>query len=76
MALAVNRTGVIFKKCDTSNHRPQTVKQCAAGTCQHTCKPAAIEKCEHAWTLRYWVLVRLLERKFEIEGSNSYHVTW
>ena len=28
MALAVNRTGVIFKKCDMSNHRPETVKQC------------------------------------------------
>jgi hypothetical protein len=27
MTLAVNRTGVIFKKCDMSNHRPETVKQ-------------------------------------------------
>jgi len=25
MALAVNRTGVIFKKCGTANHRPETV---------------------------------------------------
>jgi len=46
MALAVNRTGVIFKKCDMSNHRPETVKQCGAGTCQHTCKPGTIEKCK------------------------------
>lgn len=53
MALAVNRTGVILKKCDMSNHRPETVRLCAAGTCQHTCKPDTIEKCKHAWTLRY-----------------------
>ena len=51
MTLAVNRTGVIVKKCDMSNHRPETVKQCSAGICQHTCKPGTIEKCEHAWTL-------------------------
>jgi hypothetical protein len=55
MALAVNRTGVVFKKCDMSNYRPETDKLCAAGTCQHTCKPDTIEKCKHAWTLRYWV---------------------
>ena len=55
MALAVNRTGVIFKKCDTSNHRPETVRRCASGTCQHTCPPDTLEKCKHAWTLRYWV---------------------
>jgi hypothetical protein len=55
VALAVNRTGVVFKKCDMSNHRPETDKLCAAGTCQHTCKPDTIEKCKHAWTLRYWV---------------------
>ena len=55
MALAVNRTGVIFKKCDMSNHRPETVKQCVSGTCQHTCPPGTVEKCKHAWTLRYWV---------------------
>jgi len=42
MALAVNRPGVIFKKCDLSNHKPDTNKNCAAGTCQHTCdKPDA-----------------------------------
>ena len=29
MALAVNRTGVILKKCDMSNHRPETVRLCA-----------------------------------------------
>ena len=52
MALAVNRTGVIFKKCDLSNHKPDINKNCAAGTCQHTCdKP---DRCAHAWTLRSW----------------------
>lgn len=48
MALAANRTGVVLKKCAMSNHRPETVKLCAAGTCQHTCKPGTIEKCKHA----------------------------
>lgn len=71
MALAVNRTGVIFKKCDTSTHRPQTVKQCAAGTCQHTCKPDTIEKCKHAWTLRYWVNGRQAEKSFRDEIRNG-----
>jgi hypothetical protein len=36
MALAVNRTGTIFKKCDRSNHKPETNKNCAVGTCQPT----------------------------------------
>lgn len=64
MALAVNRTGMIFKKCDLSNHRPETVKQCASGTCQHTCPSDSIEKCRHAWTLRYWVNGKQLEKSF------------
>ncbi len=71
MALAVNRTGVIFKKCDMSNHRPETVKQCAAGTCQHTCKPDTIERCKHAWTLRYWVNGKQLEKSFKDELRNG-----
>ena len=71
MALAVNRTGVIFKKCDTSNHRPETVRLCAAGTCQHTCKSDTIEKCKHAWTLRYWVNGRQAEKSFRDEIRNG-----
>ena len=71
MALAVNRTGVILKKCDMSNHRPETVRLCAAGTCQHTCKPDAIEKCKHAWTLRYWVNGRQAEKSFRDEIRNG-----
>jgi len=49
MALAVNRPGVIFKKCDLSNHKPDTNKNCAAGTCQHTCdKPDATSQMRQA----------------------------
>jgi hypothetical protein len=53
MALAVNGSGTIFKKCDRSNHRPDSNKGCASSTCQHTCDTP--ERCQHAWTLRYWV---------------------
>jgi hypothetical protein len=34
---------VIHKKCDISNHRPDSVKRCASATCQHTC-PGTIEE--------------------------------
>jgi hypothetical protein len=50
MALAVNGSGTIFKKCDRSNHRPDSNKGCASSTCQHTCDNP--ERCQHAWTLR------------------------
>ncbi|MCW2895836.1 MAG: hypothetical protein JWO75_5325 [Actinomycetia bacterium] len=52
MALAVNGSGTVFKKCDRSNHHPDLNKGCASSTCQHTC--ANPERCQHAWTLRYW----------------------
>ena len=42
MALAVNGSGTIFKKCDRSNHRPDSNKGCASATCQHTCDPGAL----------------------------------
>ncbi len=71
MALAVHRTGVIFKKCDISNHRPETVKQCVSGICQHTCPPGDVEKCKHAWTLRYWVNGKQLEKSFRDELRNG-----
>jgi hypothetical protein len=54
MALAVNRTGTIFKQCDRSGHKPDTNKECANDTRRHTCDQP--EKCPHAWTLRYWVI--------------------
>jgi integrase len=45
----------ILKRCDRAYHRPETNKGCAAGTCQHTCEPAEVERCRHAWTVRYTV---------------------
>ena len=75
MALAVNRTGVIFKKCDMSYDRPETVKRCAAGTCQHTCKPDTIEKCKHSWTLRYWVNGKQLETSFKDQTCDEFWST-
>ena len=65
MALALNRTGEIFKKCDRGNHRPQSNQRCASGTCQHTCESSKVEKCQHAWTLRYWVNGKQLEKSFK-----------
>ncbi len=62
MALAVSRTGTIFKKCDMGDHRPETNTRCQAGTCQHTC--ANIERCPHAWTLRYSVNGKQVEKLF------------
>ena len=63
MALAVTRTGTILKKCDRSNHKPDSNKKCATGTCQHTCGNP--DKCPHAWTLRYWVNDSQLEKSFK-----------
>jgi len=69
MALALNRTGVVFKKCDRANHRADSNKGCAAGTCQHTCSD--VERCSHAWTLRYWADGRQRERSFKDEVRNG-----
>ena len=33
----------ILKKCDRTGHNPGSNKQCANGTCQHTCEPAQVE---------------------------------
>ena len=62
MALAVNGSGTIFKKCDRFNHRPDSNKGCASSTCQHTCDSP--ERCSHAWTLRYWVNGKQVEKSF------------
>jgi integrase len=69
MALALNRTGVVFKKCDRAGHKPDSNKACGAGTCQHTCSDP--EKCSHAWTLRYWADGRQRERSFRDEVRNG-----
>ena len=65
MALALNRTGVVFKKCDRASHKPDSNKACAADTCQHTCSD--VERCPHAWTLRYWAEGKQRERSFKDE---------
>jgi hypothetical protein len=44
-----------LKKRDRIYHCPETNKQCAGGTCQHTCRPSEIERCRHAWAVRYTV---------------------
>lgn len=36
MALAANRTGTVLEKCDRSNHKPETNKNCAVGICQRS----------------------------------------
>lgn len=69
MALAVNRTGTIYKKCDLSAHHPASNKRCAAGTCQHSC--AKPERCQHAWTLRYSVNGKQLEKSFHDVEKNG-----
>ena len=51
MALAAHRAGTLFKKCDRSNHKPDSNKRCASATCQHTCDNR--ERCACVWTLRY-----------------------
>ncbi len=69
MALAVNGSGTIFKKCDRSNHRPDSNKHCASSACQHTCDSP--EKCSHAWTLRYWVNGKQVEKSFRDKQNPS-----
>jgi hypothetical protein len=54
MTLAAHRAGAIFKKCDRSNHKPDSDKRCASATCQHTCDDP--ERCARASALRYRVL--------------------
>ena len=56
--------GTIFKKCDRSAHRPQSNQRCADGTCQHTCDTFAVERCPHAWTLRYSANGKQVEESF------------
>ena len=54
----------IFKKCDRTNHKPDTNKGCAAGTCQHTCEAGQVRDCAHKWTVRYSVNSRQREQSF------------
>jgi hypothetical protein len=66
----------VFKKCDRVNHRPDSNKQCANGTCQHTCEPAQVEGCAHKWTVRYSVNSRQREQSFaELTEAQTFQLT-
>ena len=54
----------IFKKCDRANHKPDSNKLCAGGTCQHTCEARQVPDCPHKWTVRYSVNSRQREQSF------------
>ena len=54
----------IFKKCDRTNHKPDSNKLCAGGTCQHTCEARQVPDCPHKWTVRYSVNSRQREQSF------------
>jgi hypothetical protein len=66
----------VLKKCDRSYHRPATNRQCAAGTCQHTCEPGQIERCRHAWTVRYTVNGVQRDKSFRDEIDAVRRVLW
>ena len=66
----------ILKKCDRTYHRPETNKQCASGTCQHTCEPSGIERCRHAWTVRYNVNGVQRDKSFKDEMDAQKRVQW
>ncbi len=55
----------IFKKCDRANHKPDSNKACAGGTCQHTCEAPYVPDCAHKWTVRYSVSSRQREQSFK-----------
>jgi hypothetical protein len=57
----------IFKKCSREQHRPESNKGCAGGTCQHTCEAAGLERCPHKWTVRYVVNGVQREKSFADE---------
>jgi hypothetical protein len=66
----------IFKKCDRTYHRPQTNKQCASGSCQHTCEACEIDRCRHAWTVRYNVSGVQRDKSFRDEMDARKRVQW
>ena len=63
----------ILKKCDRANHRPGSNKQCANGTCQHTCEPAQVQDCGHKWTVRYSVNSSQREQSFARASRRGAH---
>jgi hypothetical protein len=66
----------VLKKCDRTYHRPGSNKQCAGGTCQHTCEASAIERCRHAWTVRYTVNGVQRDKSFRDEIDAAKRVQW
>jgi hypothetical protein len=62
MTLGVNRSGTISKKCGKVDHRPDSNQGCASSACQHTYGNP--DRCPHAWTLRYWVNGKQVEKSF------------
>ncbi len=66
----------ILKKCDRTYHRPQTNRQCASGSCQHTCEPTQTERCRHAWTVRYTVNGVQRDKSFRDEMDTAKRVLW
>ncbi len=66
----------VLKKCDRAYHRPATNKQCAGGTCQHTCEPSQAERCRHAWTVRYTVNGVQRDRSFRDEMDAGKRLLW
>jgi integrase len=65
------REGIILKKCSTEWHKPATNAACRAGTCQHTCARDKIERCPHAWTLRYSVSGKQREQSFRDDTDST-----
>ena len=66
----------ILKKCDRTNHRPGSNKQCANGMCQHTCEPAQVQDCGHKWTVRYSVNSSQREQSFaDLEKAQTFQLT-
>lgn len=66
----------VLKKCDRTYHRPATNKQCAGGTCQHTCEAREIDRCRHAWTVRYTVNGVQRDKSFPDEIDARKRVQW
>ncbi len=66
----------VLKKCDRAYHRPETNRQCADGTCQHTCEPSEIDRCRHAWTVRYTVNGVQRDKSFRDEIDDRKRVLW
>src|SRR5580693_4137224 len=66
----------ILKKCDRTYHRPVTNKLCSSGACHHTCEASEIDRCRHAWTVRYTVNGVQRDKSFRDEMDARKRVQW